>query len=174
MRKFRFIPSKEELINLYEYKQYSARDIAAIYNCSFPTVIAWLNYYEMPTRSRKDSASLSHSQGKGVKYGGKSHLYKNNTKILKGGYVGILNREHPYCNSQGYVPEHRLIMEQFLGRYLDPKEIVHHKNGLKTDNRIDSLELMDSNSDHIKLENRYRTRNKKGQYTRATLKSNLE
>jgi hypothetical protein len=70
----------------------------------------------------------------------------------KGGYILVNQPDHPNCNPNGYIREHRLIMEKLLGRLLARDETVHHINGIKDDNRPDNLKLYTSNSDHMKQE----------------------
>ena len=62
------------------------------------------------------------------------------------GYVMRNMPEHPRANtSKMYVFEHILVMEDYLGRYLDVGEMIHHKNCIKDDNRIENLELWTTN-----------------------------
>lgn len=66
------------------------------------------------------------------------------------GYVMVYTPEHPRCDEHGYVYEHWLIMEQVLGRPLQPNEVPHHKNSIRDDNRPENLELFESQSAHAK------------------------
>lgn len=61
----------------------------------------------------------------------------------KDGYIQILSPGNPMAKKSGYVPEHRLVMAEHIGRLLEKNEVVHHVNEIKDDNRIENLELMD-------------------------------
>lgn len=85
--------------------------------------------------------------------GGGSYRWSGGRNIDKNGYVLLYAPDHPLPRRNGiYILEHRLVMEKHLGRYLTTREVVHHKNKNKEDNRIDNLELYSSNGDHLRQE----------------------
>lgn len=81
--------------------------------------------------------------------GSNNPCYRGGKRTNKG-YVLILKPDHPFTTKVGYVYEHRLVMEKHLKRYLTKKEVVHHKNKNKSDNRIENLELLPSHAEHLK------------------------
>jgi len=64
--------------------------------------------------------------------------------VGKDGYVLVQAPQgHPFARVDGSILEHRLVMEQHLGCYLDPDEfLVHHKFGNRSDNVPEKLEVL--------------------------------
>lgn len=71
-------------------------------------------------------------------------------RTIQGGYVMIRLPDHPNARTNGYFPEHRLVMENVLGRILRKEEVVHHINSDKVDNRPENL-ILTNHSEHGKI-----------------------
>lgn len=80
-------------------------------------------------------------------------LWGGGWRVNKDGYIEIYVDQHPnHRKYTKYILEHRLVMEKAIGRYLLRTEVVHHKNGVKDDNRIENLQLFSENSEHLRHE----------------------
>ena len=81
-----------------------------------------------------------HNKAASVK-GAASYKWKGGILKTSSGYLRVHVPDHPHRDKDNRVAQHRLVMEEMLGRYLEPTERVHHKNGDKKDNRPENLEL---------------------------------
>ena len=86
------------------------------------------------------------------RYGDKSAVWKGGEHRYRG-YVTVTlqpdNFFYPMADKQHHVMEHRLVMANHLNRCLLSWEVVHHKNGIKDDNRFENLELLPSQKQHL-------------------------
>lgn len=79
-------------------------------------------------------------------------------KRRRDGYVLVVAPDdHPYPadtrsrSGLKYILEHRYVMERHLGRYLRPKEVVHHIDGNPSNNTLANLQLLSSQGEHSHL-----------------------
>lgn len=121
-----------DLEKLYVKQKLSTIDIAKIKGCHSETIVEHLHKMGITTRTHREQ-QLNRF---------KNHPPTHQLKIIKDGYVLIYQPDHPYADHQGHVREHRLVMEAKLGRYLFPWEKVHHKFGIRDDNRPEMLEIL--------------------------------
>lgn len=74
--------------------------------------------------------------------GEKNPNWKGGRGKDKNGYIVIRNSNHPNADKRRRILEHRLVMANHLGRTLERWEHIHHKNGVKSDNRIENLGIV--------------------------------
>lgn len=85
-----------------------------------------------------------------------SSLKGKNSRSWKGGiyidrYIHIYEPSHPFAHHNGYVYQHRIIIEKIIGRFLNPIEVIHHIDEIKTNNSLNNLIAFTSKSAHIRF-----------------------
>ena len=87
------------------------------------------------------------------KRGNLSSQWKGGRVRDKQGYILVKLQPDDFfysmANKHRQVFEHRLVMAKYVKRCLLPWEVVHHKNGIKDDNRLENLELLPAPKYHL-------------------------
>jgi len=98
-------------------------------------------------RNRKLVGDKNPRWNGGVRQGNDGYRYITVPKDHK--FISMAGSVFVHGRRRYYIAEHRLVMAEHLGRPLLKSELVHHKNGIKEDNRIGNLELMAHHKEHL-------------------------
>lgn len=131
---------ENNLRNWIEMENKTHKWIANRLGIQHQTISKWARRFGIKTKRTGPRNGAGHPEWKGGRL------------KTKQGYIKIYCPGHPYATKprKKYVFEHRLVMEKHIGRYVLPGEVVHHKNGIKNDNRIENLELYSCNAEHLR------------------------
>ena len=124
---------------IFEYKDNSIRQIAHKLNVTQVAIRKYFKKYNIPFKEKKDTYLRG---AKAPNWNGGRHMHN--------GYIEIYAPKHPHNNKRNCIYEHQKVMEDYLGRYLEKGEVVHHKDLCKTNNNIENLQLL-TMSEHSKL-----------------------
>ena len=176
--------TKEMLERLYIQEEMAMNEIARCLGISVGTVLNYLKKFGIESRpkmtektkqkiskalmgkpSARKGCRLSEETKKKISKKRKGQILKpsefgGHKKHRKDGYISVFCPSHPMATKEGFVMEHILVMEKAIGRYITRDEVVHHKNHIRDDNRIENLELM-SVKDHARLHMTERWKSKK-------------
>lgn len=81
-------------------------------------------------------------------------IAERNGVSISNGYVLLLKKDNPMASKRGYVHRSHWVWEQNTGHIVTPPEVIHHRNGIKDDDRFENLEIFPTDRDHQRLRHR--------------------
>lgn len=109
-------------------------------------------FYLYPSEVKRKAGRFCSMDCRSIGYLGDGNpKWRGGRTVSIHGYIYALAPDHPHATQRGYVMEHRLVMEQTIGRYLEAHEQVHHINHVRDDNRPENLQLMADIHEHRRL-----------------------
>ncbi|WP_066452435.1 HNH endonuclease signature motif containing protein [Anaerotruncus rubiinfantis] len=168
-RKSVFLPDKCYLETAYFNRRMTYKDIAKECEVTPAAVCYWFKKYGIAARRKEEKIHphvYTSDELKRISQIHKGKIVSLTTKLkisearkLHGrghqkkrddGYIKVYYPSHPSATADGYVMQHRLMMEDHIGRFLTDDEVIHHINHNRSDNRIENLRLMNVR-DHAAL-----------------------
>jgi hypothetical protein len=161
--KFSRVPEddKTAIINEYAKGEITQKELGIKHGFHYRQLAKWFKdegrydeYLSITKANQFKSAKKPMGRSKLKISGVNSISWKGRRLELKQGRISAIQvqmPEHPCSNAQGYVYQHRLIIEQELGRYLTDNELVHHLDLDPTNNDLSNLILLNSASEHGRL-----------------------
>ena len=114
----------------------------------------WVGLRHGEPRSLRCDACRINALSQKDQYGVNNAAWKGGRYTNYEGYILVhlhpANPLYPMTDTQGVVMEHRLLVAESLGRCLESEELIHHKNGIKGDNRLENLQIV-SIQEHRKI-----------------------
>ncbi len=123
----------------------------------------WLGVYKQPVLNSLKRSAIPRRKNWERASGEESGKWKGGIRMIKG-YRHILLPGHPLARADGYVAEHRLVKEKEI---VDKRQVVHHKDGNRLNNKRPNLIVYEDNGIHRKGHSKKEPRDKKGRFTKT-------
>lgn len=140
------LKNKQWLFNKYIVEKKTIADIAVeLYGKIIKTssIHRWLKNHKIKLRKAYGSDKQLGNWNKGLQKSWDKKRGSGKGYYYLAGYRMIYKPDHPSARKSGWIFEHRFVIENILGRSLLKKEIVHHKNKVRDDNRPENLILIE-------------------------------